>query len=92
MLKGKVSINKQERRGNYKFTGVSLCVTCGFSDTFGTETKEIVSTALAMIQEKYPNDADYLQTFDYYLDDGQSVRFWCINDVDHITFLLPEEY
>ena len=92
MLKGKVFINDQEGKGNYTFIGVRACVTCGFSDTFGEETLDIVRTALALIQGKYPNNADYLQTFEYHREDEKSVRFWCIHDVDHITFLLPEEY
>lgn len=92
MLKGELIINKQERKGNYIFNGVMICVTCGFCDTFGEEKQEIVRTALALIQEKYPNNADYLQTFEYHSEDEESVRFWCIHDVDYITFLLPEEY
>ena len=92
MLQGELIINKHERKGNYIFNGVRICMTCGFSDTFGEEVLEIVLTALALIQEKYPDNADYLQTFEYHREDEESVRFWCIHDVDHITFLLPEEY
>lgn len=43
-------------------------------------------------QEKYPNSADYLQTFEYHQEDAEGIRCWCINDIDPITFLLPEEY
>ena len=92
MLKGELIINKQERKGNYIFNGVMICEACGFCDTFGEEKQEIVCTALALIQEKYPNNADYLQTFKYHREDEESVRFWSIHDVDYITFLLPEEY
>lgn len=92
MLKGKVYINEQEKRGNYTFTGVGQYVTCGFGDIFGKEAPEVALTALALILEKYPDNADYFQTFEYHRENGEIVRFWCINDVDHITFLLPEEY
>lgn len=92
MLKGKVFIKEQEERGNYIFTGVPQYMTCGFRDVLGEEAEAVAFTALALILEKYPDNADYLQTFEYRYGSGESVRFWCINDVDHITFLLPEEY
>lgn len=92
MLKGKIYIKEQEERGSFIFTGVQQYMTCGFRDVFGEEAEAVAFTALALILEKYPDDADYLQTFEYCYGSGKVVRFWCINDVDHITFLLPEEY
>lgn len=92
MLKGKVHINEQEERGNYSFAGVDPYMTCGFKEAFGDETQEVILTALFMILEKYSGHADYLQTFEYHYESGESTRFWCIHDGDHITFLLPDEY
>lgn len=92
MIKGKVYINEQEDSGNFIFTGSRQYMTCGFRNTFGKEAEAVAFTALALILEKYPDNADYLQTFEYRYGDGKYIRFWCINDVDVITFLLPEEY
>ena len=94
MLKGRVYINEQEESGNYIFagTGIGQYMTCGFRQAFDKEAEAVAFTALALIMEKYPDNADYLQTFEYRYEDEKSIRFWCINDVDHITFLLPDEY
>ena len=58
---------------------------------FGDEAEAIAFIALALILETYPNNADYLQSFEYQLE-NMTIKFWCINDVDHITYLLPSEY
>lgn len=92
MSNGILHINKQEVSGNYKFTGVRKVMTCGFAETFGKYAKSIAKAALELILTTYPKNADYLQTFEYRCEDGDRIKFWCINDVDHITFLLPEEY
>ena len=80
MVRGRVYINEQEESGNFIFTGIRQVMTA------------VAFTALALILEKYPDNADYLQTFEYRYDSGKTVSFWCINDVDVLTFLLPEEY
>ena len=92
MLKGKVKIKKQECEGNYKFIDVKQYMTCGFQNAFGEEATLIVFTALELILEQYPNNADYLQIFEYEYPNKKIIRFWCIHDETHITFLLPEEY
>lgn len=92
MLKGKVYINEQEQSGNYKFAGVKACMTLGFQETFQEEARAVAFTALALILEKYPDNADYLQTFEYRCEGEEAVRFWCINDIERITFLMPDEY
>ena len=92
MLRGKVFINEQEVSGRYKFAGIPHYMTSGFQNIFGDEATAVAFTAFALILEKYPDNADYLQTFDYVREDGETVRFWCINDVEHATFLLPEDY
>lgn len=92
MLKGRVHINEQEEGGDYILTGTRKCMTCGFQDAFGEEAEAVAFTALALILERHPYGADYLQTFDYLREDGEKCRFWCINDGDLVTFLLPDEY
>lgn len=92
MLKGKLVIKKQEEEGNYKFVDVESYMTCGFKNVFGNDAVIIASLALDLIISTYPNNADYLQSFVYTYPDNREVCFWCINDVDHITFLLPSEY
>ena len=92
ILRGKVYIKEQETSGNYKFEGILTCMTRGFKNIFEDEAILIAGIALKLITEKYPDNADYFQTFEYHYNDGKIVKFWCINDVDHITFLLPEEY
>lgn len=92
MIRGRVYINEQEENGNFTFTGIRQYMTCGFQNAFGEEAGAVAFTALALILEKYPDHADYLQTFEYFRESGERRSFWCINDVDVITFLLPEEY
>ncbi len=92
MLKGKVFINEQETGGNYKFAGIPHYMTSGFQNAFGKDAVAVAFTAFALILEKYPDNADYLQTFKYVGEDGKEISFWCINDVEHATFLLPEDY
>lgn len=100
MLKGKLYLNNQECEGNYNFIDVAESyMTQGFAKKFGNEAKEIFSKALWMIAEKYPNTADYLQTFVYELGDKEEdkIRFWMIldeykNGIYIVTALLPEEY
>ena len=92
MLKGRVYINEQEESGDYIFTGIGQYMTRGFQAAFKEEAGAVAFSALALILEKYPDNADYLQTFEYRYGNGERKRFWCINDVEHITFLLPEEH
>ena len=100
MLKGKLYLENQECEGNYDFINITESyMTRGFAKKFGDEAKEIFSKALWMIDEKYSNTADYLQSFVYELGDKKEdkIRFWMIlneykNGVHIVTALLPEEY
>ena len=100
MLKGKLYLNNQECEGTYDFLKVSQTfMTKGFAEKFGEEAKEIISKALWMIDEKYSNTADYLQTFVYELGENKEdkIRFWFMlddygNNVWVLTALLPDEY
>lgn len=87
-----VYINEQEQKGNYTYTGVQGYMTRGFQAVFGLEAEQVASKALYLVQEKYGCNADYLQTFRCEKVDNRVIPFWCINDIEYITFLLPEEY
>lgn len=81
MLKGKLYLENQECEGNYDFINITESyMTRGFAKKFGDEAKEIFSKALWMIDEKYSNTADYLQSFVYELGDNKEdkIRFWMI--------------
>lgn len=91
-LNGKVLINKQEDTGDYDFSISEKYMTAGFQNAFGKEAVQIAFTAVSLIMEKYPNEADYFQTFQYVYPDGKTTDFWIIHDCDYYTVLLPEEY
>ena len=91
-LSGKVLINEQEDTGDYDFSISEKYMTTGFQNAFGKETVQIAFTAVSLSMEKYPNEADYFQTFQYVYPDGKTTDFWIIHDRNYYTVLLPEEY
>ena len=65
-------------------------MTRGFQSTFKEACALLIKYSLDLIQTQHvkgPDGGDYLQVLDY-----QGTLYWCIDDVTHITFLLPEEY
>ena len=90
-MKNRIILNPQEEEGNFSFKDVEQYMTKGFQQKFGILAPVIALTSLQKILETYPNNADYFQTF-IYKDDFLEIKYWCINDIEHITFLLPEEY
>ena len=79
----------QEVENTYQFNG-QLYSTQGFISEFGDEAFALAFVAAnRIINEivKFQGGADYLQVFEY-----NNTRFWIIDDVDHITVLLPSEY
>lgn len=91
-LNGIVLINEQENTGDYDFSISEKYMTAGFQNTFGKKAVQIALTAVSLIMEKYPHEADYFQTFQYVFPDGKTADFWIIHDRDYYTVLLPEEY
>lgn len=91
-MQGKIIYNEQEQNGSYVWTGIPSYMTANFKATFGDEAELIAFTAVALILETHPHDADYFQTFKYLYPNGKAVKFWLINDVDHYTALLPSDY
>jgi hypothetical protein len=85
---GQIVLHPQEFNGNYKFSG-RLYLTAGFKETFKDMASIIaVSTLLKILDERvHTYGADYLQAASH-----QGITFWAIDDVTHVTFLLPAEY
>ena len=80
-------LKKQEVKGNYQFNG-QIFMTKGFQVQFGEKATSIVFEAMELIRKRITKEgADYLQVFMC-----DNVRFWVIDDITHISFLLPEEY
>lgn len=80
----------QECGGNYQFSA-PMYMTRGFVDRFGDDQASIIAIAALkkVIKERVNSlsGADYLQVFEY-----ARIRFWLIDDSDHLTALLPEDY
>lgn len=91
-LSGKVILNKQETTGDYDFSITEKYMTTRFQNTFGSEAVPIAFTAVSLIMERYPHEADYFQSFQYVYPDGKTSDFWIIHNQEYYTLLLPEEY
>lgn len=82
-----ITLKPQEESTNSKFKG-QLVATRNFVKTFGHQAYLLAIRAVIKIQtERVPNGADYLQICEY---NGRT--FWIIDDVDHVTVLMPEDY
>ena len=75
----------QEQEGNYKFNG-RFVATSNAIDKFGQAV--IVAAHMTLLKEvERRNGLDYLQVFEV-----EGERLWFIDDVTHVTCLLPEDY
>ena len=86
-----VTLYKQEREDNYKFD-TQIVYTKGMESQFGENIFMLIYKTMNQIQELVNKGiADYFQvaTVEYM---GSTTKFYIIDDIDHITFLLPEEY
>ena len=90
--KGTLILEEQECEGNYNFETVQHYMTRGFQIVFGEIALAIATAALVAIRELYPDNADYLQVFEYVFENQMKQKFFCIHDKTHVTFLLPDEY
>jgi hypothetical protein len=82
-----IILKPQEESTNSKFRG-QLVATRNFINTFGHQAYLLAIKAVIKIQtERVPNGADYLQICEY-----DSKIFWIIDDIDHVTVLMPEDY
>ena len=83
----KIQLNEQEVIGNYKFDGFPV-MTRGFQARFRKLAPVIARKTLMLIKQRAREiGADYFQVAKF-----SNTTFWIIDDVEHITFLLPEEY
>jgi hypothetical protein len=65
---------------------VQFAVADGFSDMFGHEV--IIAAYIILLKKvRHNRGLDYLQVFEI---DGE--RLWFIDDISHVTYLLPEDY
>jgi hypothetical protein len=79
----------QEQENTYQFNG-KVYITRGFESEFGDIAHVLAYLAVNRIVNEIVKDkggADYLQVFEC-----KGRRFWAIDDIDHITILLPSEY
>ena len=82
-----ILLKPQESSTDSKFDG-HIVMTRNFINIFGNKAFMIALQSVIKIQEeRVPEGADYLQVC---LHDGKT--FWVIDDVDHVTVLMPEDY
>ncbi len=80
-----IKLLPQEREGDYQFSGRFVATRCAV-EKFG-EAVIIATHLILQKQVKQKSGLDYLQVFEV---DGQ--RLWFIDDVTHVTCLLPSDY
>ena len=80
-----IKLLPQEKEGSYKFNG-RFVATRAAIEKFGEAV--IIAAHITLLTEvKRRGGMDYLQVFDI---DGE--RLWFIDDVSHVTCLLPSDY
>jgi hypothetical protein len=85
----KIILKPQEESTNSKFNG-QLVATSNFNNIFGNMSYLLAIKAVLKIQqERVPTEegADYFQVCEY-----NGTTFWVIDDIDHVTVLMPEDY
>jgi hypothetical protein len=80
-----IKLLPQEKEGTYRFNG-KFVSTRSALETFG-EAVILAAYTLLQTEVKRKGGLDYLQVFEV---DGQ--RLWFIDDVSHVTCLLPDDY
>ena len=80
-----IKLLPQEKEGNYKFNG-RFVATRAAIEKFGHAV--IIAAHMTLLKEvKRKDGLDYLQVFEI---DGE--KLWFIDDVSHVTCLLPGDY
>lgn len=80
-----IKLLPQEQEGTYRFNK-NLVATRNAVEKFGNEV--IFAAYIILLKNvKEKGGLDYLQVFEI---DGE--KLWFIDDVDHVTALLPEDY
>ncbi|MCR3923302.1 MAG: hypothetical protein NUK65_12440 [Firmicutes bacterium] len=94
MFPNNVELLPQEASTRSTFIG-QLVMTKGFIEKFSPNESHIAIEALVKIGQRVASEegADYFQTgLAHKIGGEESIKFWCIDDGDYVTFLLPEEY
>jgi len=80
-----IKLLPQEKEGNYKFSG-QFVATRAAIDKFGHAV--IIAAHMMLLKEvKRKGGLDYLQVFEI---NGE--RLWFVDDISHVTCLLPSDY
>jgi hypothetical protein len=80
-----IKLLPQEKEGDYQFSG-SFVSTRSALDKFGQAV--IIAAHIMLLKEvKRKGGLDYLQVLEV---DGE--RLWFIDDISHVTCLLPSDY
>ena len=80
-----IKLLPQEKEGTYRFDG-HFVATPSAIEKFGDAV--IIAAHMILLKEvKRKGGLDYLQVFDV---DGE--KLWFIDDVSHVTCLLPSDY
>ena len=88
----KIKLLPQECEGTYKFNG-QIVYTRGIESEFGDLVFKLIADTIQLLKPLInENKADYLQVVIAELNDVRKIKVWVIDDVSHITFLLPSEY
>ena len=88
----KITLKEQEQTGTYKFNG-RIYFTKGIEAEFGDMTFKMIADTFNLLKPLLDaNIADYFQVVIADMEDGRKIKVWVIDDVTHITFLLPSEY
>ena len=88
----KITLKEQEQTGTYKFSG-QIYYTRGIEAEFGDTTFKMIADTMQLIRPLVIADiADYFQVATADMEDGRKIKVYIIDDVTHITFLLPSEY
>jgi hypothetical protein len=83
--KTSIKLVPQEQEGTYRFSG-KFVSTRSALEKFG-EAVILAAYTLLQTEVRRKGGLDYLQVFEI---DGQ--RLWFIDDVSHVTCLLPDDY
>ena len=88
----KIKLLPQECNGTYKFNG-QIVYTRGIESEFGDLVFKLIADTMQLLKPLiFENKADYLQVVIAELENGRKIKVWIIDDVSHVTFLLPYEY
>ena len=90
-LSGTIHMYDQEEIDILNYADILQLIAVGFGKVFGKEAVTIALNAYDMIIERYGENANFMQVFEYEFPDGEKVRFYIMNDGDRWTVLMPDE-